>query len=204
MAVWALIPAAGKSTRMGRPKLTLPLGERTVLEHVAAALRQGGVSNILVVLPPQGHELAAIVEKAGARPMLLTEPTPDMRASIERGLDWLEAQGMGRDDRWLLAPADHPTLEADVVRRLLSTAQGDAQFSIHIPTHGGRRGHPTLIGWKHVAGIRALPRGQGLNAYLRQHADEICEVPVASAEILFDLDTPEDFQRLLIRFANRG
>ena len=38
--IFALIPAAGKSTRMGRPKLALPLGEKTVLEHVIAALRQ--------------------------------------------------------------------------------------------------------------------------------------------------------------------
>ncbi len=41
--MFALIPAAGKSARMGRPKLTLPLGGRTVLEHVVTALRRGGV-----------------------------------------------------------------------------------------------------------------------------------------------------------------
>ena len=48
--VFALIPAAGKSARMGRPKLSLPLGDHTVLECVIATLREAGISDILVVV----------------------------------------------------------------------------------------------------------------------------------------------------------
>ena len=47
---YALIPAAGKSRRMGRPKVSLPLGGRVVLEHVIVALKQAGIEDILVVL----------------------------------------------------------------------------------------------------------------------------------------------------------
>jgi CTP:molybdopterin cytidylyltransferase MocA len=57
-----------------------------------------------------------------------------------------------------------------------------------------------LIGWSHVADIRALPAGQGLNGYLRQHPAATLEVAVASPEILLDLDTPEDYERLKRRF----
>ena len=49
---FAVLPAAGKSTRMGRPKLALPLGERTILEQVVAALRQAEVEHILVIVGP--------------------------------------------------------------------------------------------------------------------------------------------------------
>jgi gamma-glutamylcyclotransferase (GGCT)/AIG2-like uncharacterized protein YtfP len=73
--------------------------------------------------------------------------------------------------------------------------------SIVIPTHGGRRGHPTLIDWKHVAGMRALPVGEGLNVYLRRHATETRELAVDAAEVLCDLDTPEDYERLRQSFA---
>ena len=38
--IYAVVPAAGRSSRMGRPKLSLPLGERTVLEQVILALRK--------------------------------------------------------------------------------------------------------------------------------------------------------------------
>src|SRR5207237_3552168 len=59
----ALIPAAGKSTRMGRPKLALPLGGRTVLEHVVAALRDAGVEHVLVVVGPHVPELVRSEER---------------------------------------------------------------------------------------------------------------------------------------------
>ena len=64
--VFALVPAAGFSRRMGRPKLGLPLGERTVLEHVVAALRQGGAEHVLVVVGPHVPELAPLAAAAVA------------------------------------------------------------------------------------------------------------------------------------------
>jgi molybdenum cofactor cytidylyltransferase len=194
---FAVIPAAGHSVRMGRPKLALPLGERTVLEHVVAALREGGVERILVVVGPHVSQLAPLAERAGAHVLQLAEETPDMRATVEAGLHWLDDRFAPRpDDSWLLVPADHPTLDPLVVRRLLGERAGSSDRSIVVPTHGGRRGHPTLIAWQHVAGMRALPSGQGLNAYLRQHAAQTLEVPVDSADVLCDLDTPEDYEQL--------
>ena len=44
--------------------------------------------------------------------------------------------------------------------------------------------------------IRAMPEGQGLNVYFRQHAAETLEVPVESRGVLLDLDTPEDYEGL--------
>jgi molybdenum cofactor cytidylyltransferase len=196
--ILALLPAAGKSTRMGRPKLALPLGGRTVLEHAVAALRQAGVEHVLVVVGPHVPELVPLAEAAGAAVCLLAQETPDMRATIEHGLRWLEeCLHPSPEDAWLLTPADHPTLDAAVVRDLRQARAAHPDRSILIPAFAGRRGHPTLIGWKHVAGIRAHPAGQGLNAYLRLHGGETLEVPVTSADVLRDLDTPEDYERLL-------
>jgi molybdenum cofactor cytidylyltransferase len=195
---FAIIPAAGKSARMGRPKLLLRLGQATVLEHVITALLQGGVEHILVVAGPHVAELAPLAEAAGASVLLLLEETPDMRATVEHGLRWLEEHFKpSAEDSWLLVPGDHPTLEPDVVRALLEARP--TSDSIRVPMAQGRRGHPTLIGWSHVRGIFALPAGQGINAYLREHQGETALVPVASEAILQDLDTPEDYDRLLKR-----
>ena len=51
------------------------------------------------------------------------------------------------------------------------------------------------------AGIRALPQGLGLNAYLRSQSAATLEVPVLSPGILCDLDTPADYERLRAEFA---
>jgi molybdenum cofactor cytidylyltransferase len=196
---FAVIPAAGKSTRMGRPKLALPLGGCTVLQRVLAAVREGGVRETVVVLGPHVAELAPLAEAAGAYALLLPEETPDMRATVERGLRWLEERFCpAPEERWLLLPADHPTLDPDLVRRLLAARA--AGRSLVIPTFQGKRGHPAVIAWRHVAGIRALPPGEGLNRYFRQHEGETLEVPVESADVLCDLDTPEDYERLRQRW----
>src|SRR5207245_3833202 len=84
MRTFGLIPAAGKSRRMGRPKLTLPLGERTVIEHVISAVLEGGVDNVLVIVGPGQADLRSLAEKAGATVLELDEDTAEMRDTIER------------------------------------------------------------------------------------------------------------------------
>jgi molybdenum cofactor cytidylyltransferase len=201
--VFALLPAGGRSARMGRPKLSLPLGGRTVLEHTVSAFRRAGVEHVLVVVGPHVPELVPLAEAAGAHVCRLPEETADMRATVEQGLRWLEDRFRpGPADAWLLAPADHPTLDAEVIRRLLQARADHPERSVFVPTWEGRRGHPALIAWKHVAGIRAHPAGQGLNTYLRRCAAEVLEVPATSADVLCDLDTPADYERLLRRWGD--
>jgi molybdenum cofactor cytidylyltransferase len=190
-----LIPAAGHSRRMGRPKLALPVAGRTVLEHVILALQRAGVSPVLVVLGPHVAELSDPARAAGAEVLLLDEPTPDMRATVERGLYWIEQRHRpGPGDAWLLVPADHPTLDERIVRAVCAARD---RASIIVPTWDGKRGHPALIGWRHVEGIRRHPEHEGLNAYLRRFQAATLELPVASASVVDDLDTPEDYERLL-------
>jgi molybdenum cofactor cytidylyltransferase len=182
---------------MGRPKLSLPWGGTTIVEHVIAAVTQGGVANVLVVVGPQQDELRELAERAGASVLVLAQDTAEMRDTVQRGLAWLEARFQpSPDDGWLLLPADHPCLDKDVVQQILHAGQRQPARSIVLPTFEGRRGHPVWIGWPHAATIEALPRGLGLNDYIRQRGAETLEVPVATASVLLDLDTPEDYRRL--------
>ncbi len=198
MRTFGLIPAAGKSQRMGRPKLLLPLGEQTVLERVVSAVRSAGVDEVVVVAAPDADALVQIASKAGAHVVRLTEDTPDMRASCLCGLAWIEERLQPRsDDGWLLLPADHPTVDAEIVRAILISAQGNPEATIVVPTHQGRRGHPTWLSWAHIAGIRKLASGVGLNTYIRQHTGATREMDWPSDEVLRDLDTPEDYRRFM-------
>jgi molybdenum cofactor cytidylyltransferase len=51
----AVVPAAGLSVRMGRPKLTLPVDGGTVIASVVQALLEGGVDTVVVVVSPRGQ-----------------------------------------------------------------------------------------------------------------------------------------------------
>lgn len=198
MRTFGLIPAAGKSRRMGQPKLLLSLGDKTVLEHVVSAVRAAGIEEIVVVVAPQADELARRALAAGAQAHRLAEDTPDMRATCLQGLAWLEQHYQPTSiDSWVLLPADHPTVHPEVVRAILSARQSHADKTIIVPTHQGRRGHPTWLSWSHVAALRALPSEHGLNVYIRAHRAETLELDWPSDEILRDLDTPEDWRKLM-------
>jgi molybdenum cofactor cytidylyltransferase len=195
---FALVPAAGHSRRMGRPKLALPLGESTVLGCVVASLRESGVDEVLVVVGPHVAELAPLARSAGASALLLDAETPDMRTTVERGLRWLQEQRQpAPEDGWLLCPADHPALQVDAIRAVMRARSDEPNRSIIIPTFQGKRGHPALIAWKHVAALQELPPDQGINVHLRSQAAETLLLPVAAEQILCDLDTPEDYERLV-------
>ena len=203
VTTYGLIPAAGLSTRMGRPKLALPLGDRTVLECVIEALRQGGLDHILLVLGPETAPYATMAQIAGAETLTLPEQTPEMRATVTQGLACLERGHQPRDeDAWLLAPADHPTVQAAVVHALLAARAEHPEYSIFVPTFEKRRGHPTLCSWKHARKILQEPPDHGLNVYFRRHSAETLEISWPTPEILWDVDTPEDYQRLLEMVSN--
>jgi molybdenum cofactor cytidylyltransferase len=47
---FAIVPAAGRSARMGAPKLLLPLGDRPVIDWVLAAWTASRVTRTVVVV----------------------------------------------------------------------------------------------------------------------------------------------------------
>jgi molybdenum cofactor cytidylyltransferase len=195
---FAVIPAAGKSSRMGSPKLLLPLGGATVLARVVSAFRQAGIETVVVVVAPGAAALAEVAKSAGAEVVILPDETAEMRASIAHGLDYLkERHHPVVEDRWLLAPADHPVLDAGVISHLIAAGAAQPKHPIVLPAYQGQRGHPVLLSWEHAGPIRALPAGQGVNVYLRQWEAQTLVVPVSSASVLTDLDTMEDYERLV-------
>jgi molybdenum cofactor cytidylyltransferase len=190
----ALVPAAGQSRRMGRPKPLLDIGGMPLVARVVSALRDGGADRVLVVAPPaERAESAAIVRQAqrqGADVLVLERQTPDMRATIEVGLDHLETL---RASALLVAPADLPGMDARLVARVVEA--GRTANAIARPRAGHRRGHPLYLPWEIARAIRSLPAGAGVNTLVDDPSQTIVEVEVANDQDLADLDTPEDYRR---------
>jgi molybdenum cofactor cytidylyltransferase len=90
---------------------------------------------------------------------------------------------------------DQPFLPPRVVERVIA-AYETGRPGIVIPTFQGRRGHPVLIDLKHKDEVLGIEPLDGLRALMRGHPADILEVDVADANILRDLDTPEDYAGL--------
>lgn len=192
---FAVIPAAGRSVRMGSPKLLLPWGKHTLIEHVLAAWKSAGIERRVVVVHRDDHALAELAANAGADVVAPDVPPPDMKASVQAALAYIaERHAPGAQDVWLLAPADMPNLSPAVIRSLV-TAATQHPGAIVAPTYQGRRGHPVLFRWKHADAVQRLGPDEGVNQLLRAHP--VFEVPVSSDGVLQDIDTPEEYRRII-------
>ncbi len=197
MRVVGLIPAAGQSRRMGRPKLTLGLGRESVIQRVVAALVEGGCDAVLVMAPPVRAPGAVVLANharvEGAEVVHLDAPTYHMRATIELGLDALVAYGLAPADGVLLTPGDVPGVTSRLVLRVLRHFEGDPTRII-VPSYQGKLGHPLALPWALTEEIASLPAHVGVNALLEARADRIVTVE-ADEGALSDLDTPDDYRR---------
>lgn len=194
----AIVPAAGASSRMGRPKLLLPWGGSTVLESTLAALRDGGVPAIVVVIAPQGP-LEGWQPPDGVRTAVNPDPASGMLSSVLVGLATLAAAGGAAPahapDPLLVCPADLPALRASTVSALLAAYR--EQGGVVVPRHGRRRGHPLLIAPRWQARMPEIAHHQtGLRRILELAAGAVHERPVDDPGCVHDVDTPEDYDAL--------
>jgi len=67
MMISAIILAAGASRRMGQPKMLLPWGKVSVLEHVISVFAGAGIEDILVVTGAVREQIEETVVKYGTR-----------------------------------------------------------------------------------------------------------------------------------------
>jgi molybdenum cofactor cytidylyltransferase len=192
----AIVPAAGQSRRMGRPKLILPVRGIPLIARVVAAIRDGGADRVIVVAPPETEpgavELREAAEAEGAEVVVPDRPTLDMRASVELGLGRL-AKGP-KPTALLLTPGDIPGLGRDVVAGVIA-AWRESPDRIVVPWHEGRRGHPLLLPWRLARQIPHLPAGVGVNDLLTKRSRLIFHIPIDDPDLFEDLDTPEDYRR---------
>ncbi len=194
--VYAIIPAAGHSRRMGRPKLLLPIGQQTVIGRLLAVLDSPRIAERLVVMRQDDTDLADAVRSDNATVIQPETDPPDMRYSVEAALSVIANRHTPTaNDAWLLIPADYPMVQRQTADALLD-AWSQTAAKILIPKHDGRRGHPVIFSWTLAERVPSISADRGLNTLVHEFAEHIEEVPVTDPAIRLDMDTPEDYARL--------
>jgi len=202
MQAIAILPAAGRSERMGQPKLLLPWGSTTLIEHVIAQWKASRVDRVIMVVHPGDDQLAALGEQAGAEVLRPQPPPSEMKVSVRWALEHLAKGPMAPTDAWLLAPADVPGLRTATINGLIAAYQHGLsdRTQLHQPpriwaaSHDGRTGHPVLFPWAFAEKVASLGPSEGLNALLK--ANPVTLVELGPGALCDDVDTPADYQRL--------
>ncbi|ATA18232.1 molybdenum cofactor cytidylyltransferase [Gibbsiella quercinecans] len=182
-----LMLAAGLSSRMGQWKMMLPWGEGTVLDGALAAALSF-CDRVVLVTGFRGAELNWRYGDNSRITLRHNECfTEGMFSSIRCGV---EAVGGGH---FFLALGDMPAVSGAVYRTLWQ--QRDARCLI--PEYAQGKGHPVLLPPAMRGRVLAADNDTSMKVLIARHGQR--RVPVADGAIHWDMDTPEQYQRLLRR-----
>jgi molybdenum cofactor cytidylyltransferase len=178
-----VVPAAGKSERMGSWKPLLPFEDSSIIECVVRRALQSS-SRVILVTGYRAGELEAAFH---GRPRVSVIENPGWRlgmfSSIRRGVERVATR------RFFVALGDMPWIRPEVYRALLAAPEVDVVF----PVFDGIRGHPVLFAGAVKEAILSADPAAGA---MREIAAgfRVAEMPWMDASILRDADTPGDLE----------
>jgi molybdenum cofactor cytidylyltransferase len=190
--ICALVLAAGESRRMGRPKLLLPFGDKTIIEHIVDSIAKSEADQILVVLGSHREEIAQKIADRSVLTVANHRYREGMLSSIQAGFEALPRETSAA----LVCLGDQPLIPSSVVNALIR-AFHQTKKSIVLPAYRNKRGHPILIDIQHKQEVLGLKPDIGLRALVHRHDPDVLEIEVETPHILKDIDSPEDYAREL-------
>ena len=179
---------------MGEPKAFLRLEGRTFLERAVTALRDGGCGEVVVVVAGDEYDTPRAIGEAamamGAKVALNPVAGSEQADSLRHGL-----RALGDDaEAAVVLPVDVPGVDAKTVRAVADAFRRTAAPVVQ-PSHGARHGHPVLFARRVWPELMAAHLPEGARTVIHAHAAERVSVPLPS--LAADVDTPEDYRRLV-------
>jgi molybdenum cofactor cytidylyltransferase len=178
---------------MGSPKQLLPVRGRPLLERVLAAAGASRLDQVLVVLGGNAERIAAEVDLGRARVVLNPDYASGMASSLRAGLSALDPE----IQRVVVILGDQPDISAAVLDELL-----DLQLREGLPaaalSFGGLLHPPVVLDRILWPELGSLEGDVGCRALIRSRPELVAALPVSEdSRHPVDIDTPEDYQRLV-------
>ena len=186
--VAGLVLAAGGSSRLGRPKQTLPYKGTTLLGHVLGSARACGFDQLVVALGGAAEEVRAKVDLSGADVVENQEYGDGCSSSIAAALPALDP----RCDVLVLMLGDQPGVGPTAVRTLLAR-HGEAPIAVSRYEDG--RGHPFAFRRSVFGELAELKGDKAVWKLIERRGDEVVEVRVPG-RVPPDVDTWADYEAL--------
>ncbi len=178
----AIILAAGSSSRLGRPKQTVLLNEETLLDRAVRTARDGGASDVIVVLGAFADDVQAACQLHDCRIVRNAGWQTGMGSSIRTGIEAVQGKSGA-----VLLTCDMPYVSAAHLRAL--TRSGNLTAS----GYASAKGIPAYFPASYFAELRQL-EGNATAKHLLRTADE---VELNGGEM--DVDTEEDVRAIMAR-----
>jgi CTP:molybdopterin cytidylyltransferase MocA len=180
---------------MGTNKLLLKVGKKRIIEHIIHTLQP---LDTILVLGHKANEIKSIIEDLAVRTVINHDYKKGMITSFQAGLRVLDS----RTDAVFMVLSDTFGFNKPLLERMSETMERNPDIHIVSPRFKGRKGHPVLIKKSLFKEFLNLEEDKTMknvvNRFKKQHgyveADEWCIV---------DLDTPEEYERILEMWKQR-
>jgi len=207
--VFAIVPAAGRSRRMGRAdKQLLEIDGVPMLMRVVEPLVASRVAGVAIVTrraivqrleahPLAGQRLATWARERGEQVFFAynEDAASEMIDSVRIGLrEWRARRDASDEDGWLVCPADQPGITTDDIDACIA-AFCESPDRIVLAARAGRRGHPMIFPCSLTGFVESSDCNEGLNLLSQVHARRVRLVECLSPGVLRDIDTPADLDR---------
>jgi CTP:molybdopterin cytidylyltransferase MocA len=186
-----VILAAGRSSRMARPKPLLEVGTMTFLERAARTLQAAGCRARYIVAYPEAEWLQQAAQlglQVVLNPLTDSEQLDSLRLAIQQLPEDTAAA--------LVLPVDVPLVREDTAAAVSASYRAQPA-SLILPFHNGVAGHPVLLGRELFDDIMTRPLEEGIRSLILAHARHLREIKVVDPGILVDIDTPDDYWRYI-------
>jgi len=186
-----VVLAGGEALRFGAPKQLLPWKGKPLVWHAASKAIAAGLHPVTVV--------------TGAYPEQIQTALRDLPVSIIHNPSWKIGQGTSVSEGVKALPkgcggavfmlADQPQIPISLLQSLAEIHARGLGLII-APWAAGRFANPVLFDRNLFPDLMSLTGDVGGRSLFSKY--EVIKVPWADSSILFDVDRPEDYDRLLV------
>ena len=190
--IYGIILAAGEGKRMGKVKLTLPLGNKKLIEWVLQAAKLTPLDKYFLVVRPEDNEIIKTGEKWGAEIVFNPECRSGMSSSIQKALSLIPSEGV---EGFFLILGDQPLITSRIINKLIKSFS-PGKGEIVVPYFKNKRGNPVLfdICWKDE--LMAVTGDVGGRVLIKAHPEKVKKVNISDETILLDIDREEDYEKM--------
>lgn len=187
----AIILAAGTSSRMGEPKQLLPFKGVSLIRTVTQNVLDSAVDEVLVVSGCNAAEVNAEIDDLPVKIVY----NPDYK--LGQGTTLALGAGLVNPaaELFLVFMCDQPLINADIINELIKEYKHRNCLALR-PLYDGQPGHPVIFAGPLLQAMQSLGGDEGARKILRGLGDQAVELPVPYEEVVFDVDTPEAYQKL--------
>jgi molybdenum cofactor cytidylyltransferase len=185
----AIVLAAGASTRMGRPKLTLLMPDGRALVRLAVEqILAAGLDETVVVLGGDAEAVSAALAGLPVRTLVNPRYAEGQSTSLRAGLDALRPG----TDAAVVALGDQPLPDPDIIRRLVAAFRATGR-PIAVPVYRDGRGNPVLFATALFGELRAVTGDRGGRGVIARDPARVAEVAI-DLPMPPDIDSPDDYE----------